>query len=242
MGSDTFAEKLVPPNARKSAAESNQAKHRLYTDRAAADAGRPVEAIAAAGASAKFLAGRTTLYDLMKLGVGRPVALVDVSRLAELTTIVTSSGDHLVFGGGARMSDVAVDPVVRRDYPVLSESLWRASQQLRNMATVAGNLLTDGLMAFRRAEPHRCWPPSSATRVPCTGPRPSRWTGCSTRTASRRGRLCAAGRVRPRRRRRWGDQEGACRCGVALPIGRPPGSRLRHCSQPWLAARCFQLG
>jgi xanthine dehydrogenase YagS FAD-binding subunit len=110
-----------------------------------------VEAIAAAGAGAKFLACGTTLYDLMKLGVERPAALVDVSRLAEFTTIDTSGGDHFVFGGGARMSDVAVDPVVRRDYPVVSESLWRASQQLRNMATVAGNLLTDGLMAFRRA-------------------------------------------------------------------------------------------
>jgi xanthine dehydrogenase YagS FAD-binding subunit len=101
-----------------------------------------VEAIASAGAGAKFLAGGTTLYDLMKLGVERPSALVDVSRLAELTTIDTSGADELVFGGGARMADVAADPVVARDYPVLAESLWRAaSQQLRNMATVAGNLL-----------------------------------------------------------------------------------------------------
>jgi xanthine dehydrogenase YagS FAD-binding subunit len=101
-----------------------------------------VEAITSAGEGAKFLAGGTTLFDLMKLGVERPPALVDVSRLAELTTIDTSREDYLVFGGGARMADVAVDPVVRRDYPVLSESLWRAaSQQLRNMATVAGNLL-----------------------------------------------------------------------------------------------------
>jgi xanthine dehydrogenase YagS FAD-binding subunit len=101
-----------------------------------------VEVIAAAGPGARFLAGGTALYDLMKLGVERPAALVDISRLAELDVIDISGPDYLVFGGGARMADVAADPVLRRDYPVLSESLWlAASQQLRNMATVAGNLL-----------------------------------------------------------------------------------------------------
>ena len=116
-----------------------------------------VEAIAVAGTGAKFLAGGTTLYDLMKLGVERPEALVDVSRLAELTTIDTSRTDYLVFGGGARMADVAADPVVRRDYPVLSESLWRAaSQQLRNMATVAGNLLQRTRCPYFREEMYPC--------------------------------------------------------------------------------------
>jgi xanthine dehydrogenase YagS FAD-binding subunit len=115
---------------------------RSFTYIAPASVAEAVAAIAAAGPGARFLAGGTTLYDLMKLGVERPSALVDVSRLAELGTIDTSREDYLVFGGGARMADVADDPVVRRDYPVLSESLWRAaSQQLRNMATVAGNLL-----------------------------------------------------------------------------------------------------
>jgi CO/xanthine dehydrogenase FAD-binding subunit len=58
-----------------------------------------------------------------------------------------------VFGGGARMSDVAVGQVISATTR-LSESLWRAaSQQLCNMATAAGNLLTDELMALRRPEP-----------------------------------------------------------------------------------------
>jgi xanthine dehydrogenase YagS FAD-binding subunit len=115
---------------------------RSFTYVAPSSVAEAVEAIAAAGAGARFLAGGTTMYDLMKLGVERPFALVDVSRLAELEIIDTSGPDYLVFGGGARMADVADDPVVRRDYPVLAESLWRAaSQQLRNMATVAGNLL-----------------------------------------------------------------------------------------------------
>jgi xanthine dehydrogenase YagS FAD-binding subunit len=134
-----------------------------------------VEAIAAAGPGAKFLAGGTTLYDLMKLGVERPSALVDVSRLAELTTIDTSREDYLVFGAGARMADVAADPVVRRDYPVLSESLWRAaSQQLRNMATVAGNLLQRTRCPYFRDE-----------MFPCNKRKPG--SGCAAREGIDRG-------------------------------------------------------
>lgn len=102
------------------------------------------EAIAAfrrAGSGARYIAGGTTLYDLMKLGVERPVHLIDISAIENADRIDTR-GDHLFFGAAALMADVAENPVVRRDYPVLSESLWKAaSQQLRNMATVGGNLL-----------------------------------------------------------------------------------------------------
>lgn len=130
---------------------------RAFSYTAPTSVAEAVEAIAVAGAGAKFLAGGTTLYDLMKLGVERPAALVDVSRLAEITTIDTSRADYLVFGGGARMADVAADPVVQRDYPVLSESLWRAaSQQLRNMATVAGNLLQRTRCPYFREEMFPC--------------------------------------------------------------------------------------
>jgi xanthine dehydrogenase YagS FAD-binding subunit len=101
-----------------------------------------LDALAAAGPGAKFLAGGTTLYDLMKLGVEAPPAVVDVHRLPELSQIDSSGPDELVFGAGARMADVAEDPVVTRDYPALAESLAKAaSQQLREMATVGGNLL-----------------------------------------------------------------------------------------------------
>jgi xanthine dehydrogenase YagS FAD-binding subunit len=130
---------------------------RSFSYAAPASVAEAVEAIAAAGPGARFLAGGTTLYDLMKLGVEQPSALVDVSRLAELTVIDTSGADELVFGGGARMADVAADPVVRRDYPVLSESLWRAaSQQLRNMATVAGNLLQRTRCPYFREQTFPC--------------------------------------------------------------------------------------
>src|SRR5689334_18070997 len=94
-----------------------------------------IDAVVTCGPGTKFLAGGTTLYDLMKLEVETPPAVVDIHRLAELTTIDTGGSTELLLGAGARMSDVADDPVVASDYPALSESLWRAaSQQLRNMA------------------------------------------------------------------------------------------------------------
>ena len=102
------------------------------------------EAIAAhgrAGAQARYIAGGTTLYDLMKLGIEQPAHLIDIADIQGSERIDTN-GDRLFFGAGARMADVAEDRIVRRDYPVLAESLAKAaSQQLRNMASVGGNLL-----------------------------------------------------------------------------------------------------
>jgi xanthine dehydrogenase YagS FAD-binding subunit len=101
-----------------------------------------VDALAAAGPSARVLAGGTTLYDLLKLEIETPPMVFDIHRIAELNTINTTGSTELVFGAGARMSDVADDPIVRSEYPALSESLWHAaSPQLRNMATLGGNLL-----------------------------------------------------------------------------------------------------
>ena len=100
-----------------------------------------VGAFAEAGEGARFIAGGTTLYDLMKLTIERPVHLIDVTAVRGLDRIETD-GDRLRFGANAAMSAVAGDPTVGRDYPVLSEALWKAaSQQLRNMATIGGNLL-----------------------------------------------------------------------------------------------------
>jgi xanthine dehydrogenase YagS FAD-binding subunit len=86
-------------------------------------------------------AGGTTLYDLMKLNIERPRHLIDVTAIEELDKVETD-GDRLRFEALAPMSVVATNEVVARDYPVLAEALWKAaSQQLRNMATVGGNLL-----------------------------------------------------------------------------------------------------
>ncbi len=94
----------------------------------------------AAQPGARFLGGGTNLVDLMKLGVEQPGLLVDVTGLG-LDTIDDRDGG-LRIGATVRNSDLAVDPGVRQRFPVLSEALLAgASPQLRNVATVGGNLL-----------------------------------------------------------------------------------------------------
>jgi xanthine dehydrogenase YagS FAD-binding subunit len=113
-----------------------------------------IDALVASGPGTKLLAGGTTLYDLMKLEIEAPPAVVDIHRLAELSTIDTTGPAELVFGAGARMADVAADPVVRFGYPALAESLsLAASQQLRNMATLGGNLLQRTRCGYFRGGP-----------------------------------------------------------------------------------------
>lgn len=115
---------------------------------------------------ARLMAGGTTLYDLMKLGVERPPAIIDINGIAELSAFDTAGARELVFGSLARMSDVAADARLVEHYPALSESLWRAaSQQLRNMASLGGNVLQRTRCAyFRGGEPFAC-----NKRVPGSG-------------------------------------------------------------------------
>ena len=88
-----------------------------------------------------FLAGGTNLLDLMKGGVEAPMRLVDVSRLA-LGDIIELPDGGLRIGAMAANSDTASHPLVKARYPLLSQALLAgASPQLRNMATVGGNLL-----------------------------------------------------------------------------------------------------
>jgi xanthine dehydrogenase YagS FAD-binding subunit len=90
---------------------------------------------------AKFIAGGTNLLDLMKLEVETPTHLVDVNRLP-LAAIEDTPEGGLRIGALVRNSDLAADPHVRKNYPVLSRALLAgASGQLRNKATTAGNLL-----------------------------------------------------------------------------------------------------
>jgi xanthine dehydrogenase YagS FAD-binding subunit len=107
----------------------------------AADAAGAVAALAGAPEDARYLAGGTNLVDLMRLGVETPARLVDVSRLA-LGAVEQLDGGGLRIGAGVRNSDLAADPIVRERYPVLAAALLAgASGQLRNVATVGGNLL-----------------------------------------------------------------------------------------------------
>ena len=93
------------------------------------------------GADVRFLAGGTTLLDLMKLNVETPARVVDINRLPFAKVEATPDGG-LRIGATVRNSDLAYHPTVRRDYLVLSEAILAgASAQLRNMATTAGNLL-----------------------------------------------------------------------------------------------------
>src|SRR5271163_3969849 len=90
---------------------------------------------------AKFIAGGTNLLDLMKLEVETPTHLVDVNRLP-LAAIEDTAEGGLRIGALVRNSDLAADPRVRTNYPLLSRALLAgASGQLRNKATTAGNLL-----------------------------------------------------------------------------------------------------
>lgn len=121
------------------------------------DLGSAIATLAAAGDGTRLVAGGTTLFDLMKLDVETPGRIVDINGLAELRGIDTG-GDELRLGALARMADVAEDTRLKADFPLLSEALWKAaSQQLRNMASLVGNLLQRTRCAyFRHGEPFAC--------------------------------------------------------------------------------------
>ena len=95
----------------------------------------------AASPGAKFVAGGTNLVDLMKMDVEQPAKLIDVNRLP-LDKVEAIAGGGLRIGALVRNTDLAYHPQVERRYPMLSSALLAgASQQLRNMASVGGNLL-----------------------------------------------------------------------------------------------------
>ena len=112
---------------------------RPFTYERATDARAAVAAASSAGA--KFISGGTNLLDLMKLEIERPTHLVDISRLP-LKDIEELQDGGLRIGAQAANSDVAADHRVRTRYPVLTLALVAgASGQLRNKASVGGNLL-----------------------------------------------------------------------------------------------------
>lgn len=98
-------------------------------------------AVLGADPEARFLGGGTNLVDLMKAGVERPARLVDVRELP-LDLVERTADGGLRIGATVTNSDLAAHPEVRRNYPALTQAvLAGASGQLRNMATVGGNLL-----------------------------------------------------------------------------------------------------
>ena len=125
------------------------------------------------GADVRFIAGGTTLLDLMKLNVETPVQLIDINRLP-LDKVEATTDGGLKIGATVRNSDLAHHPTVQRDYSVLSQAILNgASAQLRNMATTAGNLLQRTRCMYFRD-----------TAMPCNKREPG--TGCPAITGSNR--------------------------------------------------------
>ena len=102
-----------------------------------------------------FLAGGTDLLQLWKAGVQAPARVVDISRLPLID--VELAGGRLSIGALAKLSDVASHPSVARDHPLLAEAiLASASGQIRNMATLGGNLLQRTRCPYFRSEALPC--------------------------------------------------------------------------------------
>ncbi|GGB27906.1 FAD binding domain-containing protein [Allosediminivita pacifica] len=100
------------------------------------------EALAAWEPGAAWLGGGTNLLDLMKIGAMQPDRVIDITRLPGLSGIETLSDGSIRIGALVRNSDLAVNATVARDLPMVAEALLSgASGQLRNAATVGGNLM-----------------------------------------------------------------------------------------------------
>ncbi|TPJ47918.1 xanthine dehydrogenase family protein subunit M [Mesorhizobium sp. B2-7-1] len=96
---------------------------------------------AAALPGAMLLAGGTTLIDLAKCGVAEPSTVIDISHIEGLAAIDVTA-DRAAIGALAKMSHVADNAEIKSYFPAVSEALWQAaSAQLRNMATIGGNLM-----------------------------------------------------------------------------------------------------
>ena len=136
---------------------------------------RPTDIPAAIAAHAQdahlaFIAGGTDLLGLLKDRVTLPERLLDINRLPDLAQIEALPDGGLRIGALARMSDVAADPKVRSRFPVIAESLlFAASGQLRNMATIGGNIMQRTRCPYFRDE----------DELPCNKRRPG--SGCSAR-------------------------------------------------------------
>jgi len=142
-------------------------------DSAAAIAAAAQSKTAQQGADVRFMGGGTTLIDLMKLNVETPNKVLDINRLP-FDKIEDTSDGGLKIGATARNSELAYHPRVQRDYSVLSQAILQgASAQIRNMATVGGNLLQRTRCVYFRD-----------TAMPCNKREPG--TGCPAITGHNR--------------------------------------------------------
>src|ERR1700742_733696 len=142
-------------------------------DQAAAIATAAQSKTAQQGPYVRFMGCGTTLIDLMKLNVEPPDRVLDINRLP-LDKIEPAPDGGLKIGATVRNSDLAYHPQVQKDYSVLSQAILQgASAQIRNMATVGGNLLQRTRCVYFRD-----------TAMPCNKREPG--TGCPAITGSNR--------------------------------------------------------
>src|SRR2546422_6156124 len=142
-------------------------------DSAAAIAAAAQAKTAQQGADVRFMGGGTTLIDLMKLNVETPAHVIDINRLP-LDKIELMPDGGLKIGTTVRNSDLAYHAKVQQDYSVLSQAILQgASAQIRNMATVGGNLLQRTRCVYFRD-----------TAMPCNKREPG--TGCPAITGHNR--------------------------------------------------------
>jgi xanthine dehydrogenase YagS FAD-binding subunit len=113
------------------------------------------------GASAgqrRPLAGGTDLLTLMKAEIATPAELIDVKRLPELDDRIVDTGNGVEIGALATLAQLEIDPMIRSRYPALAEAAAvAASPQLRNMATLGGNLLQRPRCWYYRNPHLNCW-------------------------------------------------------------------------------------
>jgi xanthine dehydrogenase YagS FAD-binding subunit len=128
-------------------------------DFAYARAAAPEDAVRLAGAGgAAFLAGGTELLNWMRLGIAQPQNLLDLGRVESLRGI-RREGDALLIGALATLAEIEASPAVREAAPALAEACLRAaSPQIRNRATLGGNLLQKTRCAYFRADAPLGWP------------------------------------------------------------------------------------
>ncbi|MBO1113185.1 FAD binding domain-containing protein [Bordetella petrii] len=128
-----------------------------YTRAADIDEALRLAAQAGPGEQVRFLAGGTTLVDLMKLDVETPTHLIDINGLGGLDQVEALPDGRTRIGALVRNADLARHPHIAAQYPVLSQALLAgASAQLRNMATTSGNLLQRTRCVYFRDRAARC--------------------------------------------------------------------------------------
>lgn len=125
--------------------------------------------VASARPGTMVIAGGTEVLNWLKEGIASPSRLVDINAIPDLAAVQADTTE-LRIGALARMSDVAAHGAVRRDYPAIAQALLKsASPQIRNMASMGGNLLQRNRCPYFRAE----------TLLPCN--KRVAGTGCSAR-------------------------------------------------------------